>query len=593
MSESLLLRNLAIYSLQIALLIATAAMVPALVRLRNARAKLAYWHILLAACLLLPFIQPWQRDAPTGDVQISSLILATQPAASHSRAIPWPTLALLVVATGIIARLIWLAAGFRRLHLYRQHSQKIDSPHAAELRICDEISGPVTFGWRRPVVLLPARFQNLDRRIQDAILCHELLHVERRDWLFTLAEELIRAIYWFHPAIWWLLGEIQLAREQAVDAEVIERTRLRDEYVEALLTIAGQDRQADLALAPLFLKKRHLKQRLVSILKEVRMSRTKLISAFAGSMCILAAACWLITAALPLAAAPQNDAPGVTVDLGGATILHRAPVAYPDAIREKGIQGDVSLEARLDSSGNVSDARVLSGPEELHKPALESVLQWHFTHDSADLTRQVTIGFHSSPETANEPSSTSFQQNNLEGRSIRVIKICCLSDAQRDELMSRLPLHEGDTFTADRLVQATRVVKDYDEHLTLTYAPLPNNTVGIVILTPNAVVGEPSAGTPPKRIRVGGNVQATKITNKVTPVYPHDAKLAHVQGVVSLLAVIGKDGSIQNLHLIIGPALLVDSAREAVKQWTYQPTLLNGQPVEVVTQIDVNYTLAP
>ena len=97
---------------------------------------------------------------------------------------------------------------------------------AAEFRICDDVSSPVTFGWRRPVVLLPARFPELDRRMQDAILCHELLHVERRDWLFTLAEELVRAVFWFHPAIWWLLGEIQLAREQAVDREVIERTEV-------------------------------------------------------------------------------------------------------------------------------------------------------------------------------------------------------------------------------------------------------------------------------------------------------------------------------------------------------------------------------
>ena len=93
------------------------------------------------------------------------------------------------------------------------------------LLISDEISSPVTFGFRRPVILLPARFPELERPMQDAILCHEMLHVERRDWLFTVGEEMVRAIFWFHPAIWWLLGEIQLAREQAVDRAVIELTQ--------------------------------------------------------------------------------------------------------------------------------------------------------------------------------------------------------------------------------------------------------------------------------------------------------------------------------------------------------------------------------
>ena len=85
----------------------------------------------------------------------------------------------------------------------------------------------------------------------------------RRDWLFTVAEELVRAVFWFHPAIWWLLGEIQLAREQAVDRRVIEITQSRDPYMDALLAMAGARPQLDLAPAPLFLRKRHLKQRVV------------------------------------------------------------------------------------------------------------------------------------------------------------------------------------------------------------------------------------------------------------------------------------------------------------------------------------------
>jgi protein TonB len=96
----------------------------------------------------------------------------------------------------------------------------------------------------------------------------------------------------------------------------------------------------------------------------------------------------------------------------------------------------------------------------------------------------------------------------------------------------------------------------------------------------------------PQQIRVGGNVQAAKLIRQPKPIYPPLAKQARIQGVVRFNAIIGKDGTIQNLQLVSGHPLLAPAATEAVKQWVYQPTLLNGEPVEVVTQIDVNFTLS-
>jgi protein TonB len=104
----------------------------------------------------------------------------------------------------------------------------------------------------------------------------------------------------------------------------------------------------------------------------------------------------------------------------------------------------------------------------------------------------------------------------------------------------------------------------------------------------------PSAPKPvtPQRIRVGGNVQQAKLIRQPKPIYPPLAKQARISGVVKLNAIIGKDGTIQNLTVASGHPLLVPAAMEAVKQWVYQPTLLNGEAVEVVTQIDVNFTLS-
>jgi len=103
---------------------------------------------------------------------------------------------------------------------------------------------------------------------------------------------------------------------------------------------------------------------------------------------------------------------------------------------------------------------------------------------------------------------------------------------------------------------------------------------------------KPVEAPKPSRIRVGGSVIAANLIRKIQPVYPQLAKQARVQGSVHFTAIIGKDGTIQNLQLIGGHPLLVQAAQDAVKQWLYKPTLLNGDPVEVVTQIDVNFTLS-
>jgi protein TonB len=91
---------------------------------------------------------------------------------------------------------------------------------------------------------------------------------------------------------------------------------------------------------------------------------------------------------------------------------------------------------------------------------------------------------------------------------------------------------------------------------------------------------------------VGGNVQAANLINQVRPVYPPLAKQARISGVVELSAIIGKDGRVQDLKVVRGHPLLVQAALDAVKNWVYRPTLLNGEPVEVSTTIDVNFTLS-
>jgi protein TonB len=91
---------------------------------------------------------------------------------------------------------------------------------------------------------------------------------------------------------------------------------------------------------------------------------------------------------------------------------------------------------------------------------------------------------------------------------------------------------------------------------------------------------------------VGGEVLGAKILSRVNPVYPPLAKQARIQGLVKLEGVIAKDGTIEQLRLLSGHPLLAPAALAAVKQWRYRPTLLNGEPVEVVAPIEVHFILS-
>ena len=94
-----------------------------------------------------------------------------------------------------------------------------------------------------------------------------------------------------------------------------------------------------------------------------------------------------------------------------------------------------------------------------------------------------------------------------------------------------------------------------------------------------------------KRVRVGGDIKEPKKIKDVKPVYPEEAKNAGVQGIVILEAIIGTDGSVQEAKVLRPVPMLDKAALDAVIQWRYTPTLLNGEPVEVVMTLTVTFTL--
>jgi beta-lactamase regulating signal transducer with metallopeptidase domain len=316
------------WSLQVTVLVAAAALLVKILQVHEPLARLACWRTLMAGSLLLPFVEPWQRpDAleatpVTPDSSISTLTQTTNALVSHSRIPSWAAIAELLgllIAAGIAVRFALFALGMLKLRQLRRESATIAADGAcaatlekaqalvgkrAQFLLCREVESPVTFGFAAPVVLLPEEFLQLDERFQVAIACHELVHVRRRDWAHHLVEEVLRVIFWFHPAILWLVGRVRLAREQVVDLQVVNLTAARKAYMQALLEFTS-GRKVAVIPAPPFLAEQQLVERVALMLKEANMSRRRLIASLTMIGCGLAGAAILAASVFPLKAAAR------------------------------------------------------------------------------------------------------------------------------------------------------------------------------------------------------------------------------------------------------------------------------------------------
>jgi protein TonB len=157
----------------------------------------------------------------------------------------------------------------------------------------------------------------------------------------------------------------------------------------------------------------------------------------------------------------------------------------------------------------------------------------------------------------------------------------------------------GQLRTPTKIPKKVEIVKEEESPPPMNAGVVGGVPGGVPGGSMGGVMGSIIGGTPvavPKvavqRVRVSQGVTQGMVIHKVQPTYPPLARTARVQGAVQLAAEIGKDGTVQNLHVLSGHPLLTQAALDAVKQWRYKPYILNGEPVIVDTQITVNFTLS-
>jgi TonB family protein len=236
-------------------------------------------------CLLLPFVQPWKAHemsfmpAPVQRAAVSAPPPDSgSPAGANASRFDSVAVGEFVILAGIGLRLAWIASGMIRLRRIRRRAteaafgfddlrQAIGS--SAPILWSSEVWHPVTFGLFDPVVLLPLALKEADLPAQRAVVAHELHHAKRRDWGWVVGEEVIRSIFWFHPAVWWLVSRVQLARETVVDELSILATNARRTYLDTLLAFADDTRVGS---SPAFSARRHLFHRVMLLSQEGDMS---------------------------------------------------------------------------------------------------------------------------------------------------------------------------------------------------------------------------------------------------------------------------------------------------------------------------------
>jgi len=438
----MILSNVVSYGVQVMVLLLAGLSAPRLLRLRAPAVSLRYWQLLLAVVLLLPLVQPW-RDAAVDSATVEMVghmvmesVAAAVPAGASRQVVVWLAAVVAVVA---VLRISWIIAGLAALGRLRRKARPVaDVPAAiseisrrlgvdSEVMESDDVRVPVTFGWLRPVVVLPPAFGDLPEAQQIGVVCHELLHVARHDWLKGVVEQVARAFLWFHPAVPILLGRIALSREQLIDAEVVRITHNRRGYLDALWSIARHGRQTAVLPALPLLNRSDLFERVAVLTEEVDMSKRRMIATAAAAVAAVAVAGAAAAAAFPFiraatpvlaasasadeaAASERSDGRPDTIrfepngDVTEPKLIYKVNPKYPEEARKNRIMGNVVCRTVITAGGEVTDVEIVETDDEIFNQAtIDAVSQWRFEPatlegEPVDVYYVVTVRFNLSKD---------------------------------------------------------------------------------------------------------------------------------------------------------------------------------------------------
>ncbi|MDE2880478.1 MAG: M56 family metallopeptidase [Acidobacteriota bacterium] len=314
-----------------------------------------------------------------------------------------------VACTGVLlaglARLRWLRRSSNRLRDGRWHRLCTDLARSCGLKrgvhlLLGQQSGLVaTWGWWRPVVLLPASACGWPAERMRIVLLHELAHVRRGDWMLLMAAEALRCIWWFNPLAWAVRGHLRRESEHAADDLVLAQGVAPTTCATHLVELAREVRENRRTWlpAPAMARSSYLNQRLSVMLNSDTSRRPMTRVARFGSLSVLvAAAIFLASLQVEPVSAAGSAELGTTLgesDRGGdlsmdsmrdgdgfsvPTRIHGVPPVYPPEAQAAGIEGIVVLKATIGRTGEVIDVEVQRSVPLLDEAAIAAVSEWRY-----------------------------------------------------------------------------------------------------------------------------------------------------------------------------------------------------------------------
>jgi TonB family protein len=416
-----------------------------------------------------------------------------------------------------------------------------------------------TWGVIRPGILLPHDVDAwTDHRLR-IVLTHEIAHIKRLDWVVQIFAELARAAYWFNPLFWLLCRRLRAESEHACDDAVLNAGFDARDYATHLLELARSLKTSGRTWSPVLAMAQppHLERRFIAMLNP-SINRKSLNRTAVVVTCIFA-----LLVMIPLGGVQAREElkpPLVSLPPAppspAALSAVKSAAAAPRAARKKVAATPAPVQGLGTLSGTVTD--------------------W-----SGAVIPGVRLTVFSRTASGNSVTETELETRTSDEAG--AFSFLTLTPGQYS-LRAELP-----GFSTYRSVFQIEVGQTVKEKVTLSVGGITQRVVVTAVGQPRPA---PFPGTP-QRIRVGGNVIAANLISQVKPAYPQSARDAGIEGIVHLQGLIGTDGTLIGLSPLnfINNDLL-NAAMDAVRQWRYKPTLLNNEPVQVLTTIDVEFKLA-
>jgi TonB family protein len=437
-----------------------------------------------------------------------------------------------------LMRLWWLAAHAREIPdgrwraLARELCRSYGIPRPVRLLESRESSLLVTWGWRRPTVLLPAAAREWpDDRVR-VVLAHELAHIVRGDWTFQLAAEVLRSLHWFNPLSWITCARLRLESERACDDAVLARGVEAPEYATHLLDLA---RSLNRGRQP-----------------------------------------WLPA---PAMARPSSLEGRVRAMLN--TTLNRRPVSRPGRIATVGLLSALTLS--LAALGAQSRFYSLSGtafdPTNRVLPNTRIVLTNAVSQAKYEVRTDATGRF----EFVGLPPAQYAMEAMLPGFSTLKHELTISGNTDRE-----LRLRVGSLQETITVTDAIRPPAPPDA-ATLE----KRNESRLRFQAMQSREKERCAGGGATSTAGGRILPPAKLVD-VRPTYPENLRAAKVGGTVTMDAVIGTDGLVREVNNVKGPHPDLEvAAANAVRQWQFSATLLNCEPIDVDMKVTTSFTIGP